>query len=136
MKRAAIILCVLTLMLGGTATVVYANEINIVIHPSIINLSSHAGVWLTVYADIPFSVVKEGTVILESNDTAVEAAFIKESDRGDLVAKFDYAEVVEAIGPLGRLQLTLRGEYTEGDAFFEGVDTIYIIDKKGEGGGN
>ena len=125
MKRAAIILCVLTLMLGGTASVVYAEEIDIVIHPSVINKNAPLN-WVVVYAFIPFSVVEEGTVSL--ND--IPAANIKESDRGYLVAKFSAREVMEIISP-GQVELTLSGETTSGD--FSGVDTILVKDI---GGGN
>ena len=125
MKRAAIILCVLTLMLGGTASVVYAEEIQIVIHPSVINMNADLN-WVVVYAFIPFSVVEEDTVLL--ND--IPAANIKESDRGYLVAKFRAEKVKASVSP-GIVTLTLSGETTSGD--FWGEDTILV---KNIGGGN
>ena len=120
MKRAALILLVLTLMLGGTSAVVYAEqEIDIVISPNVINLKT-TGTWVTIHADIPFSEVVEGSVSLEG----IPVSFIKEDDNGDLVAKFAIADV-KAILSKGYVELTLEGVSTSGD--FLGVDIIRVI---------
>ena len=120
MKRAALILLVLTLMLGGTSAVVYAEqEIDIMISPNVINLKT-PGTWVTIHADIPFSEVVEGSVSLEG----IPVSFIKEDDNGDLVAKFAIADV-RAILSNGYVELTLEGVSTSGDFF--GVDIIRVI---------
>ncbi len=98
----------------------------IVISPSTINLASDEGVWVTVHADISYSIVVAATVTLEGID--VKATFA--DNRGDLVAKFAVADVKEIL-KVGTAQLTLSG-VTKVGATFSGTDAVKVINVSGK----
>lgn len=111
-----------TVILVGTAR---GEEIAIVISPSTLNLDS-AGEWVTVHAEIPFSVVDDASV--ELNGIPVEATFA--DNRGELVAKFLIGDVKEIVEP-GLVTLTLAGTTIDGGPF-SGTDTIRVIQSRGK----
>lgn len=111
-----------TVILVGTAR---GEEIAIVISPSTLNLDSE-GEWVTVHAEIPFSVVDDASV--ELNGIPVEATFA--DNRGELVAKFLIGDVKEIVEP-GLVTLTLAGTTIDGGPF-SGTDTIRVIQSRGK----
>jgi len=116
-------------------TVIYAT---VNINPHMINLQSKVK-WITCYiefpegyhvADIDVSTVKlNGEVSAESEPIAIGDY---DSDGiVDLMAKFDRA-AMQGILQVGDVEITVTGELTDG-TLFEGIDTIRVIDKGGNG---
>ena len=99
-------------------------RIDIVISPSTVNLDMK-GVWVTVHADIPYSLVGHD-VLVTLNAVPVKSTFA--DNRGDLVAKFPVGDVAailtEYVGE--EVELTLSGTAADGTEFY-GTDTIRVI---------
>jgi len=99
-------------------------RIDIVISPSTVNLDMK-GVWVTVHADIPYSLV-DHDVLVTLNAVPVKSTFA--DNRGDLVAKFPVGDVAailtEYVGE--EVELTLSGTAADGTEFY-GTDTIRVI---------
>ncbi len=113
---------VLALVLS-TGLVVRASEdlsIDIVVSPNVLNLESD-GIWVTVHAVIPYSIVVKSEVFL--NGIPVEVT--KSDSRGELVAKFLFDDVRGLVRP-GTNDLTLTGVTASGQTF-SGTDTILVI---------
>ena len=118
-------LSILMLALVATAALLYgATTVPIVVSPNVLNLDSQ-GVWVTVHAEIPYSIVEGASVTL--NGIPVDATFA--DSRGDLVAKFIIEKVKDYVTSgcdvPGDVTLTLTGDSTEGP--FSGTDTIQVI---------
>jgi hypothetical protein len=97
-------------------------DVPIVVSPNVLNLQSD-GVWVTVHAEIRYSLVEGITVTL--NGLPVEVT--KSDARGELVAKFSL-DAVKGILDVGAVELTLVGETWDGETF-TGTDLIEVIDK-------
>jgi len=97
-----------------------STEVTIVVSPSTVALESQ-GVWVTVHAEIPYSVVVGLTVSL--NGIPVDVT--KADNRGELVAKFALDDVKDIL-EVGTATLTLSG-MTSADEPFTGTDTIQVI---------
>lgn len=93
--------------------------INIKISPNTLVMRS-PGTWVTVHADIPYSVVVGATVELNG----IPAGLTKADDCGNLVAKFTQTEV-KAIVAAPSATLTLTGTTVNG-VDFAGTDTISV----------
>jgi len=96
-------------------------EIPIQVSPHVINLSSGA-TWVTVHADIRYSLVDGNSVTLNG----VDARYTKSDLRGDLVAKFTSGSMRDVLAP-GAVVLVLEGRRLDG-VTFTGRETIDVID--------
>jgi hypothetical protein len=94
------------------------------VSPNVLNLESE-GVWVTVHAEIGYSLVDGVTVTL--NGVPVEVT--KADNRGELVAKFLIDDVKGIVSP-GMVELVLAGSTTSGEPFY-GVDTVRVISVAG-----
>lgn len=117
---AAILTLTLWVGLAGVPTNDY-EIVPIVVSPNVINLRSQA-VWVTVHAEIDYSAVVGATVTLDG--IPVVSTFA--DDRGDLVAKFNSADIKGIVQP-GMVTLTLSGTTKDGGSF-SGSDTIKVVD--------
>jgi hypothetical protein len=127
MKIIGLVTLVLALVLS-TGLGVRASEdlsIDIVVSPNVLNLESD-GIWVTVHAVIPYSVVVKSEVYL--NGIPVEVT--KSDSRGELVAKFLLDDVRGLVRP-GTNDLTLTGVTASGQTF-SGTDTILVIQQTGK----
>ncbi len=129
MKRTSIAAAVcgalFVLMLGPGIAFGQTYDDPVIVSPSTISMDSK-GVWVTVHAAVPFSLVNDATVTL--NDIPVEATFA--DDRGDLVAKF-YLNNVRALVESGTksLTLTLVAVDSSGTVVFSGSDIVRVVDR-------
>ncbi len=130
MARAVVGLCALGLVIGLVVGVtgarreaLAAETVAIVVSPSTIYIGSLGG-GVTVHAEIPYSTVAGATVSL--NGLPVRATFA--DNRGDLVAKFDLAQVKDIVAPPSAT-LTLTGVTKDGVPF-TGTDTIRVVAAK------
>jgi hypothetical protein len=80
--------------------------------------------WVTVHADIPYSIVAGASLSL--NGIPVE--WTKADSRGDLVGKFLF-DSVQAIVEPGTATLKLEGERYDGTPF-SGSDTVLVKNPK------
>lgn len=104
---------------------VLAEDISIQVAPSVLNLDSN-GTWVTVHADIPYSLVDATTVALNG----IEVQVTKADDCGDLVAKFPLDAVKSIIGEdCTSVTLTLTGTTDDGDVF-SGSDVVGVTKSK------
>ena len=129
LRKVLLSVCASVLMLGLLAgpAVSQTGEVTIpiVISPNTINLESE-GVWVTVHAEIPYSVVVRVSVTLDG----IPVKVTKADARGELVAKFCVDDVKAIVQP-GTAELTLRG-VTETGVEFTGTDTITVIKVSGK----
>ena len=125
MKLSAKLACIGFLFLVVFTVPALCQEIQIQIAPSTLNLT-HQGTWVTVHADIAYSIVDTATV--ELNGIEVVSTFA--DDCGNLVAKFN-ADDVKAILEPGSAVLTLKGT-TKDRVPFLGEDAIRIVDVGGK----
>ena len=125
-KNVLLSICAIGLFSGLFVGPVNADDltVDIVISPNVINIDSK-GVWVTVHAEIPYSVVAGASVKLNGID--VTATFA--DSRGELVAKFCVDAVKEILEP-GTAELTLSGVTKDGISF-SGTDTIKVIKVSG-----
>ncbi len=128
MRNVLLSICAIGLASGLFVGPVDAEDlpVPIVIAPSTINLALDEGVWVTVHAEIPYSIVDGAMVTLDG--IAVKATFA--DNRGDLVAKFVVGDVKKIL-KVGTAQLTLSG-VTKVGATFSGTDTIKVINVSGK----
>ncbi len=124
----------------GAGTVLGADTITIDVSPDVLGASS-TGVYVTVHADIAYDAVNIDSLTLNGELQAVKT---EEDLNGNLVAKFDLADVLalaldgDSISDSGDqgsqkgsassspLDLTFSGTTTEGSEFY-GTDTIRIF---------
>jgi hypothetical protein len=99
-------------------------DVPIVVSPNVLNLQSD-GVWVTVHAEIRYSLVEGISVTL--NGLPVEVT--KSDARGGLVAKFNLDDVKDILD-VGVVELTLVGQTWDGETF-TGTDAIEVIDRTG-----
>jgi hypothetical protein len=97
--------------------------VGIVISPSTLNVASQ-GTWVTVHADIAYSLVAGATVTL--NGIGVQATFA--DNCGDLVAKFAIDDIKGIVQP-GSAVLTLSG-FTRDGTPFSGTDMVRVVNIK------
>jgi hypothetical protein len=120
------------LVAGVSAGAASAQTIDIAISPQTVNLQFQ-GEWVTVHADIPYTLVEPDSVALDGIPADIE----KDDDRGYLVAKFKMAgemgEYLESFLDAGSATLTLTGGTIYGD-LFSGSDTVRVIDRGGKRG--
>jgi hypothetical protein len=117
-----IALSLAALLLGATAAYACDVAISIKISPNVLNLGK-PGDCLTVHTDIGYSQVVGSTVTL--NGVAIQ--YGKSDNRGQFVAKFDMADIVNLpleVGAYNRFELT--GETTSGEMFC-GAEEIMVI---------
>ena len=102
------------------------DTIDIKIAPATLNLEFE-GPWITVHTNITFAEVNTSTLELTALEfDSISAVSTFADNRGNLVAKFDSADVKEIVAPPEET-LVLTGETLEGDSF-TGSDTIRVID--------
>lgn len=94
------------------------------VSPSTLVMGSK-GVWVTVHADIRYSIVDAATVKL--NGVPVTATFA--DNQGDLVAKFQIDAIKGTVAP-PLAEVTLVANTYDGDEFV-GTDTVRVIQDKG-----
>jgi hypothetical protein len=94
-------------------------EITIKVTPNSIVLASE-GTWVTVHTDIGLYLVDTASLAL----SGVPVAWTKADARGNLVAKFDQAEVKAIVAPR-EAALELTG-YTNDGLSFSGFDTVAV----------
>jgi hypothetical protein len=115
------------LLMGAAASFACDISIEIKISPHVLNLSK-PGDCLTVHTNIGLSEVAAATVTL--NGVAIRSW--KADNRGNFVAKFDMADIVNLpleIGAYNRFELT--GETVSGEIFC-GAEEILVIDNAPE----
>jgi len=96
--------------------------VDIAVAPSTIIIKDE-GEWVTVHAVIAYSSVDAETVLLDG----ITAVSTFADARGELVAKFDHAEICAIVAP-PQATLTLTGLTTGGEPF-EGIDTVRVSEK-------
>lgn len=96
-----------------------SSEVVIMISPATLVIDS-AGTTVTVHAEIPLSTVDTATVSLDG----VAPTYCKADARGELVAKFERADIVAIVAP-PEATLTLSG-LTVDAVPFSGSDTITV----------
>ena len=121
---------ILVILLSSMAYIgiAFADEdtIEIQIAPATLNLEFE-GPWITVHTNITFAEVNTSTLELTALEfDSISAVSTFADNRGNLVAKFDSADVKEIVAPPEET-LVLTGETLEGDSF-TGSDTIRVID--------
>lgn len=127
MTRFAVVPCVLLLVFGLWTNVAPAEEVDIQVSPSTINLA-YQGTVVTVHAEIPYAGVV--TASLELN--GVEVWWTKADARGELVAKFDVDRVKDIVSPpSAELKLIGVVNTSTGQVPFSGTDTVKVIDQSG-----
>ena len=110
MRTWIVAVAVLTL---ATAGIVMAETVPVPIQVSPHVIALHANcTWVTVHADIAYSVVDGATVALNGIPATVTFA----DDRGDLVGKFGFDVVTEGLEP-GEAEMVLTGERKDGTPF-------------------
>jgi uncharacterized membrane protein len=129
-------LCLALAMLAAPAAV-HAQDVTIVVAPSVISFSS-AGELLTVHTDIPYGEVVGDTVqlehIVDSTSFAIPIDWWKADDRGNFVAKFLMLDVKTGLGLVpGEINaLWLTGTRTDGSEF-SGADEVLVKDRTASG---
>lgn len=126
--------CAIGLVFGLSVGAVCAESVPIVVSPNVINIDSLGG-GVTVHAEIPFSIVDVGSIsaTLDGKAITVQSAFA--DNCGDLVVKFDMAEVkgilVDSDGEIisANPTLVLEGVSDLGD--FSGSDDVRVIKVSG-----
>lgn len=124
MKR-MILICALACAVVLTASLVpwaaeSVPEGGIVVSPSTLVMGSQ-GVWVTVHADIPYSIVDGATVTL--NGVEVSATFA--DNQGELVAKFQIDAIKGTVSPPSATVELVA--YTYAGERFAATDTIRVI---------
>ncbi|MFC1683589.1 hypothetical protein ACFL0G_05245 [Candidatus Zixiibacteriota bacterium] len=117
------VMSLLVLFIGATACYACDVDVEIQISPHVLNLAK-PGDCLTVHTDISYSDVAGETVSL--NGVAIQSW--KSDNRGNFVAKFNMADIVNLpleIGAYNRFELA--GETNSGEAFC-GAEEIMVID--------
>jgi hypothetical protein len=117
------VISLLVLFTGAIASYACDIDVAIKISPHVLNLSK-PGDCLTVHTDISYSAVAGQTVSL--NGVAIQSW--KSDNRGNFVAKFNMADIVDLplqIGAYNRFEMT--GETNSGEIFC-GVEEILVID--------
>jgi hypothetical protein len=104
---------------GVSAEAVSSTQISIKVSPNTIALDS-LGELLTVHTDIPLGLVDTSSLSLNG----VEVAWTKADARGNLVAKFDLAEIKAIVEP-PQATLQLQGLTNDG-VEFSGTDTVTV----------
>ena len=132
MRKRLVSIFAFILVLGLSAGTASAQTIDVAISPQTVNLQFQ-GEWVTVHADIPFTLVEPDSVALDG----IPADLEKDDDLGYLVAKFKMAgeigEYLESFLDAGAATLTLTGVTIDGD-LFSGSDTVRVIDRGGKRG--
>jgi hypothetical protein len=124
MKKSFLIVAILA-ALALTANFVAANKVSsrdgycITVSPNTLVLSSPDTI-VTVHSNIPYSMVACETLTLDG----IAATYTKADACGDLVVKFDRADVKGLVEP-GLAVLTLSGQFKDGSPF-SASDTIII----------
>ena len=124
MRKTCLITAVILMTAVGTSLVM-ANKASdgdgwcITISPNTLVLSSEDTI-VTVHSNIPYSSVDTLSLLLDG----IEATYTKADACGDLVVKFNRADVKDIVEP-GTVTLTLTGDFKEGDSF-EASDTITV----------
>ncbi len=106
------------LVLGAIAAFAFGTDVDIVVSPNTLILSSQ-GECVTVHAGIPYSTVDRSSVELNG----IPARSTKPDSRGDLVAKFDIEDVKAMVTPPSAT-LTLTG--LADDGYFSGTETVTV----------
>lgn len=124
MKKMFLIITAVLLVALGTHLVLANGACDgeglcIAISPATLALDSQS-VCVSVHSNIPYSTVN--TVSLTLN--GIPAKFTKADARGELVVKFESADVKDIVEP-GSVTLTLVGLYKDGDEF-QVSDTITV----------
>lgn len=143
------IICI-TLMATMTPLASHADDtaVAIDVSPNVINIGS-SSTWVTVHTDIPYDVVKGGTVDLAVFEYNVELGNVEllgvviiklylMDDRGNFVAKFD----MDAVKALFETLVTIDDEFTfvmsgetiDQDVDFSGEQDIRVFDNSGQPG--
>lgn len=116
----------------GPAAQPHFVDANIDLDPDTLNLKGKHK-WITAYIESPEGYTVEdmetSTVILKKDDFEVMAES-GEIDEGLLKIKFP-CEQLKCVLEAGLVELTIRGKFSDG-TFFEGIDTIMVIDKDAE----
>lgn len=117
MRIAVSALCVMLLV---SATLAVADvSVEIQVAPAQIVLKAPS-TWLTVHADIPYSVVDDGSVQINGLD----ADQVFADDCGNLVAKVEMGRIKDLVAPPS-VEITLTGLTTEAEAF-SGSETVRV----------
>jgi hypothetical protein len=104
---------------GVSAEATSCTLISITVSPNTIAMGS-LGELVTVHTDIPLGLVDTSSLSLNG----VEVAWTKADARGNLVAKFDLAEIKAIVEP-PQATLQLRG-LTNNGVEFSGTDTVTV----------
>lgn len=113
----------LGMLLGGVPLQAQAPEgfdVAIRIAPQTLLLNSSQGGWVTVHADIPYTLVDTRSLMLNG----VAVTFTKADLTGDLVAKFKETLIKSRVTP-PTAALTLTGVTRDGKKFY-GVATVAV----------
>ncbi len=126
MRRGFVLLTALVCTLGLISQVFSNNRtddpLGIAVSPQTLILSMNQGGAVTVHTAVPFSAVDTSSLTL--NGVAAEAAWA--DNCGNLVARFDEAEIEALVAPPGAV-LTLEGVMKDGDTF-AGSDEVRVIE--------
>ena len=118
MRTWIVAVAVLALVAAG---IVMAEVVPVAIQVSPHTIALNANcTWVTVHADIAYSVVDGATITLNGIPATVTFA----DDRGDLVGKFDFDVVIEGLAP-GEAEMVLTGERTDG-TLFSGSEVVRV----------
>lgn len=134
MVKYVAVACLLLLAFGVSTSAATAEEIDIQVSPSTINLA-YEGTVVTVHADIPFSNVPVDASLTLNG---VQVWYTKSDARGDLVAKFHVDDVkdilADSVGGNATLTLSAVVELETGkeDLFFWGEDAVRVVDNSGK----
>lgn len=130
MRRRLVSIFALALTVGLSVGAGSAQAVDIAISPQTVNLRFQ-GEWVTVHANILFTLVAPDSVALDGIPADIE----KDDDRGYLVAKFkmdkEMTEYLSSFLDEGSATLTLTGETIFGGSF-SGSDTVRVIDEGGK----
>lgn len=130
-KRYLILVVALSIILGAGIVVAddEVSEISISITPATLNLDETVNEFVIVHTEIPYDQVNTTTLELkEVNNVSVDAIYTEPDRLGNLVVKFDCAEVAEIVDVGEEVTLTLTGMKLD-ETPFTGSDTIRVIDK-------
>lgn len=117
-----VVLClgVCVFMQGAYSNARTPDELGVAVSPQTLLLSSDQGGEVTVHTAVPYRDVDTSSLTLNG----IPVRWTKADARGNLVAKFDEAQV-KAIAAPPSLTLTLSGNYKDGSGF-SGSDTVQV----------
>jgi len=148
MKKIKVLLALICFALMATMTPLASHAddtavaVAIDVSPNVINIGS-SSTWVTVHTDIPYDVVKGGTVdlVVFKDNVELGVVIIKlylMDDRGNFVAKFDIDAVkalFETLGPIDdEFTFVMSGETIDQEVNFSGEQDIRVFDNSGQPG--